>query len=95
MKPSNKVMIEKNKNPMGRVSTANPRAVASVNAKPGPRTGNASQGTKRADLAARRESASGLSDMIQKAYGDRNVADYVDPRLEGISPNNPPRKLKK
>ena len=95
MKPSNKVMIEKNKNPSGRVSTANPRAVASVNAKPGPRTGNASQGTKRADLAARRESASGLSDMIQNAYGDRKIPDHIDSRLEGVSTNNPPLKLRK
>jgi hypothetical protein len=66
-----------------------------INQKQGPRVGNAGKPGKRQDLAARREESAGLADMIQKAYGDRKIPDFIDPRLEGISPNNPPRKLKK
>lgn len=85
MKYSEKVLIEKVKEKTGRTSTANPHAVSNVNAKQGPRTGNASaHDGKRGAFLDAKESMQPVATAINRAYGDRAQRDYVDSKLEPV-----------
>jgi hypothetical protein len=96
MKTKGKVMIESIKEKTGRTSVANPHAVKDVNQASGPRTGNASAHEgKRATFMSAKAEREPLARVIQDAYGARTQKDYVNPKMEGISPNTPPRKFKK
>jgi hypothetical protein len=69
------------------LDTKNPHSVSNVNAKQGPRTGNASaHAGKRRDFQDAKAERAPLADEIARAYGDRAQRDYVDPKAEGISP---------
>jgi hypothetical protein len=69
--------------------------VTNVNAKQGPRTGNASaHAGKRREFQDAKAARAPLADEIARAYGDRAQRDYIDPRMEGISPVSA-RKFKK
>ena len=71
----------------------NKHAVDNVNQPMGPRTGNKSQGTKRADFQAGKEERNSLADTITAAYGARASEDYVSPKATGIRPNVKPQKF--
>jgi hypothetical protein len=69
------------------IDTKNPHSVTNVNAKQGPRTGNASaHAGKRREFQDAKAARAPLADEIARAYGDRAQRDYIDPRMEGISP---------
>ena len=96
MKYSGKVMIEKVTEKTGKTSTRNPKGRDNVNVAQGPRTGNAdAHAGKRAEFKSVKESRAPLADVIARAYGARSVKDHVDPKMEGISPDNKPRKIKR
>ena len=78
------------------IDTKNPKGVSNVNVKQGPRTGNAgAHAGKRGDFKSAKESRAPLAKVIESAYGKRLVKDNYDPKLEGISPDNKPRKIKR
>lgn len=67
--------------------TKNPHSVNNVNVKSGPRTGNASaHAGKRKEFQDAKAARAPIADEISKAYGARAQRDYVDPKMEGISP---------
>ena len=69
------------------IDTKNPHSVTNVNAKQGPRTGNASaHAGKRKTFQDAKAARAPLADEIARAYGDRAQRDYIDPQMEGISP---------
>jgi hypothetical protein len=93
MKYSNKVLINEEKN-SGSRSTKNMYGVADVNAKQGPRTGNAGTMSKRSDFKAAKEERAPLADVIANAFGARAQDDHINPKLEPIASNSN-RKFKK
>ena len=74
----------------GRTVKAEPGR-GSVNVAQGPRTGNIGDAAKRSAFKTGKSQASALADTINRAYGARKIADSVDPKLEGISPNTKQR----
>jgi len=69
------------------IDTKNPHSVTNVNAKQGPRTGNASaHAGKRRDFQDAKAARAPIADEIASAYGARAQRDYVDAKMEGISP---------
>ena len=94
MKYSGKVLINEQSSP-GAKTTKNPNAVANVNQKQGPRTGNASaHDGKRSDFKSAKEERAPLADMIARAFGARAQDDKVNPKLEPVSADSK-RKYKK
>lgn len=94
MKYSEKVLIEKVKEKSGRTSTANPNRVADVNAKTGPRTGNASaRPGKRGTFIDAKDAKAPVADAIVRAYGARSQEDYVSKKLEPIASNTRGKKF--
>jgi len=84
---SARVRISEESSPGAR-TTRNPHAVDNVNKSMGPRTGNAAaRPGKRSTFVDNKQERAPLADIILRAYGDRNIKPYVDPREEGISPN--------
>ena len=71
----------------------NAHAVDNVNQSMGPRTGNPSTGTKRADFQTGKEERNTLADTITAAYGARAQRDSIDEKMEGIRPVVKPRKF--
>ena len=88
---STEVKIEKIKEKTGRTSVKNPHSVSNVNVAQGPRTGNVGDMAKRRTFQANKAEAAPLAAVIQRAYGDRKIADNTDAKYEGISPNTKPR----
>jgi len=86
MKYSNKVRINEETNPGSR-STKNMYGVADVNAKQGPRTGNAGTASKRSEFQSAKEERSPLADVIARAFGARAQDDKINPKLEPVSAN--------
>jgi hypothetical protein len=86
MKYSNKVLRNEEINP-GSKSTKNPHAVSDVNAKMGPRTGNAGTPGKRGAFSTAKESRAPLADVIAGAFGARAQDDKINPKLEPVSAN--------
>lgn len=82
-----KVLVERERDTKSsRTSTANPHAVANVNAKQGPRTGNASaRDGKRGTFIDAKQAREPVAAAITRAYGDRAQRDYVDSKLEPIA----------
>jgi len=77
------------------LDTKNPHSVNNVNVKSGPRTGNASaHAGKRKEFQDAKAARAPLADEIARAYGDRAQRDYIDSKMEGISPVTA-RKFKK
>ena len=74
----------------GRTVQAQP-GIKDVNAKQGPRSGNAGDVAKRSAFKANKAEAAPLAKVINDAYGARKIRDNVDPKLEGISPDTKPR----
>lgn len=74
----------------GRTVTAK-NGLKNVNAAAGPRMGNAGDMAKRRAFQANKAEAAPLATVINRAYAARNIPDYVDPKMEGISPNTRPR----
>jgi hypothetical protein len=71
----------------------NQHAVDNVNKPMGPRLGNPSTGTKRADFQTGKEERNTLADTINAAYGARAQRDSVDEKMEGIRPVVKPKKF--
>jgi hypothetical protein len=71
----------------------NQHGVDNVNQSMGPREGNKSQGTKRADFQTGKEERNTLADTINAAYGARAQRDSIDERMEGIRPVVKPHKF--
>lgn len=84
MKYSNKVLINEEKNP-GSKSTRNHYHKDDVNAKSGPRTGNAGTPGKRGEFTSAKESRAPLADVIARAFGARAQDDKVNPKLEPVA----------
>lgn len=74
----------------GRTVTAQ-AGLKNVNAGPGPKTGNLGDAAKRRAFQTGKSQAANLADTINRAYGARKVEDYVNPKLEGISPDTKQR----
>lgn len=68
------------------------QGLKNVNAAQGPRTGNAGSLEKRRDFMSDKKSGAPLAKFINDAYGARTMPAEVNPKLEGVSPNNPPRR---
>ena len=64
-----------------------------VNKPMGPREGNKSAGTKRADFQAGKAERNDLADTITAAYGARAQRDSVDKKAEGIRPVVKPQRF--
>lgn len=83
------VLIEKNKNGSGKVSTANPKRAA-INQAQGPRTGNAGTAAKRATFVKEKASSgnerSALANMITAALEGRGAGmqGRIDRTVEGL-----------
>jgi len=93
MKYSEKVLIEPIKEKTGRTATANKYAVADVNVKQGPGTGNTGTPSKRSAFQSAKAEREPLADSIMAAYGARTPKDHVDPKLEPIRSNVKPKKF--
>ena len=70
------------------MKSSNPKSVDNVNAKQGPRTGNAGTMSKRSDFTSAKAEREPLARTIQNAFGARAQDDYVNPKLEPISSNS-------
>lgn len=78
------------------IDTKNPKGVKNVNAKQGPRTGNAgAHAGKRGDFQAAKAERAPLARVIESAYGKRLSKDFVDSKAEGISPNTEAKRFKR
>ncbi len=92
-----KVLIEKNKNGTGKVSTKNPHSKP-VNQAQGPRLGNAGTMSKRNTFVSEKASAgserSAIADMIMNAFGARGAGmqGRIDPTVEGIHSDTGPKR---
>jgi hypothetical protein len=80
------VLIEKNTDPSGRVSTKNMQA-RPINQSQGPRTGNQNPGGKRAAFVRSKDSGDrpALARFVLDALGDRGV-DMKPARMAGTEP---------
>jgi len=80
------VLIEKNTDPTGRVSTRNMQAKP-INQSQGPRTGNQNPGPKRAAFVRSKESGDkpALAQFVLDALGDRGV-DMKPAIMKGTEP---------
>jgi hypothetical protein len=91
------VLIEKNKNGSGRVSTKNMQARA-INQADGPRMGNAGTPSKRATFVKEKASSgnekSAIANMITDALTGRGVGmqGLIDPTVEGLHSNTGPKR---
>jgi hypothetical protein len=63
-----------------------------VNAKQGPRIGNAGDLEKRRTFVSNKKEAAPLATIINNAYAARKERDYIDPKQAGIEPDVKPRK---
>lgn len=80
------------------MKSTNPRSVANVNQKAGPRTGNQNPGAKRGEFMSRKGEASALAATIQRAYATRQEQDYAGstfPREGSIEQDVKPRKFRR
>lgn len=69
--------------------SSNPKSVANVNQKQGPRTGNAGTLAKRSDFVASKSQRAPLADVVQSAFAARGERlNAVDAKLEPISSNS-------
>jgi hypothetical protein len=91
------VLLEKNKT--SRASPkGNPNSVSNVDAAQGPRNGNAGSAAKRATFVKEKASTgnekSALANMVMDALSGRGAGmkPYIDPAVEGISPNTGPKR---
>lgn len=76
------------------MKTANPNAVKDVNAKSGPRTGNASaRPGKRGVFQADKASKQPVATAIVNAYAARDQKDFVNKKLEPIASNTKGKKF--
>lgn len=83
-----KVLVEKTKEKSTRTGTANPNAVSNVNAKQGPRRGNAdARPGKRSEFVAAKQDRAPVADAIERAYGARAQQDSVSKKLEPVASN--------
>ena len=64
-----------------------------VNVAQGPRTGNPGTASKRSEFITAKAERAPVADVIASAYGARNEADSIDPKLEGIRPVVKPKKF--
>jgi hypothetical protein len=80
------VLIEKNKDPVGRVSVKNMQAKP-INQGRGPTTGNQNPGSKRADFVKSKETGEkpALAKFVLDALGDRGV-DMKPYKMAGTEP---------
>lgn len=91
------VLIEKNKNGSGKVSTANPKRAA-INQAQGPRTGNAGTAAKRATFVKEKASSgnerSALANMITAALEGRGAGmqGRIDRTVEGLHSDTGPKR---
>lgn len=67
--------------------STNPKSVANVNQKQGPRTGNRTDTAKRTEFSAAKKTRAPLADTIMKAFGIRGekTKDETNAGLEGVS----------
>ena len=69
--------------------SSNPKSVANVNQKQGPRTGNAGTLAKRSDFVAAKESRAPLADVVQAGFAARGRdKTAVSPITEPVSSNS-------
>jgi hypothetical protein len=68
------------------------QGLKNVNVAQGPRTGNAGNAEKRKDFQEDKKGASPLAKFINDAYAGRAMPPRANPKLEGVSPNNKPRR---
>ena len=91
------VLLEKNKNGSGKITTANPKRAATNQAQ-GPRTGNAGSPTKRATFKAEKSSTgsekSAIADMIMGALEGRGAGmqGRIDKTVEGLHSDTGPKR---